>query len=247
MTENLPAITTQEIALVHQSLTEGKVSDAMNHFRKVALSAPLPALYSVYCNVKHEMTNLDEDTRKKFNVFNDLFLRMLEERGETDHDIYMMLLRDSSEYRYLNTLFGDKQAKVKKEKPEVVAALIPEVKEDPPVLPALKKIISAKYISLIEFDIDTWYDLVHDHLADIKDETMFVKKCAQVINYVEPVPEREVFHLELVIVYAFERLAGYRTLTTKTKDFAMQAMNLMTEREPLWSKLHKQFLVLIKK
>ena len=245
MNENLPVISSREIALVRESLSEGKVSAAMNHFRHVSLTAPLPVLFGVYTELKHEMTAADDDTRKNFSVFNDLFLRMLEERGETGTDIYRSLLRDSSEFKYLNSLFSGKLPRERLEKPKKIKEAV--IIKEKPVIITLKKLMSSKAESLLMFDISRWYDLVHEHLNAHEAETEFVKKCTQVINFIISVESRELFHIELPVVYIFERLLEYKTLSVKSKDFAMRAMNLMTDREPLWSKLHKQYLEIIRK
>jgi len=245
MTGNLPVISSREMALVHQSLSEGKISEAMNHFRRISISAPLPLLYNVYTELKHEMTSADDDSRKKFGVFNDLFLRMLEERGETGNGIYRSLLRDSHEFTYLNSLFSGKRPAIEIEAPG--ETIEPPVIEKKPPRITLKKIISSKTGSLLLFDISTWYDLVHEFLEPAGDEESFVKKCRQVLNFTAPHRERELYHLELVIAYAFEKLGSYKVLSVRSKDFAMEALNLLTDREPLWSKLHGEFLEIIKK
>lgn len=245
MTQNLPAISSAEIALVRQSLSEGRISAAINHFRNISLTAPLPVLFDIYTGIKHEMISADEETQKRFSAFNDLFLRMLEESGETDNGIYRSLLRDSSEFTYLNSLFSGKIPVSRPEKPQKIKQ--PATVTPKPEIITLKKIMTAKAESLLLFDISRWYDLVHEHLASTETETLFIKKSAQLINFIVSVESRELFHLELVIVYVFEKLGDYRELTVKSKDFARQAMDLMTDREPLWSKLHKQYLEIIRK
>ena len=245
MSENLPVISSGELAIIRDSLDQGKISNAMNHFRMVTLNAPLPVLFHVYTELKNEMTMSDENSRKNFNVFNDLFLRMLEERGETTTETYKTLLRDSTEYTYLNGLFSSKIPRDRLEKPKRIKEAV--IIESKPEIVTLKKILARKEQSLLEISIDRWYDLVNGHLDEVADEALFVKKSLQIVNYVYRNPKKESRHLELVIVYTFERLLEYKELSTRSKDFAMHAMNLMTAREPLWTKLHKQYLEIIRK
>lgn len=245
MIENTPIKYSGEFALVRESLNDGKISTAINHFRNISLSVPLPELYTFYCYLKNEIILSDTEEKKKLGIINDLFLRILEEKGETEDGIYRSLLRDSSEYMYLNTLFSGKIQTEFPDEPVTVEKPV-EVEEKPEII-TMKKILSSKCKDLLEYDIQTWYDIVHEYFYNTSDETAFVKKSARVINYVTTLENRELFHLELIIVYTIDRLLEYKALTTKSKDFAMQAMNLMTETEPLWSRLHNKFLEIIKK
>ncbi|HPS59344.1 MAG TPA: hypothetical protein PK514_14670 [Spirochaetota bacterium] len=245
MNDSLHVISSRALDPVRESLNKGKISIAMDHFRAVTLNAPLPVIFTVYSELKSEMTAAGDDSRKKFNVFNDLFLRMLEERGETSTDIYRSVLRDSAEYTYLNRLFSSKIPQDRLEKPKKIKDAV-ILKPKPEVI-TLKKILSRREQSLLDFSVGTWYDLVELHLAGITEESVFVKKSSRLVRYVDSNPQKETFHLELVIAYIFERLLEYSELSTRSKDFAMQAMNLMTAREKLWSKLHGQYQEIIRK
>lgn len=245
MNDNFPSISSRALDPVRESLAQGKISTAMNHFRTVTVDAPLPVLFSVYSELKNEMTAAGDDSRKKFGVFNDLFLRMLEERGETSTDIYRSLLRDSAEYTYLNRLFRSKIPQERLEKPKKIKDAV--IVEPKPEVLTLAKILNSPEQSLTGINMDAWYDLVDVHLNAVTGESQFVKKSLQLVRYVNTNPQKEPFHIELVIAYVFERLLEYSELTTRSKDFAMQAMNLMTAREPLWSRLHKQYLEIIRK
>lgn len=245
MDDNLPVISSGELALVRESLNRGRISNAMNHFRRISLSAPLPLLFGVYCELKNEMTSVDEESRKNFGVFNDLFLRMLEERGETATDIYRSLLRDSSEFTYLQSLFGSKVPHAGPRKPKKIKEAV--IIEPAPVAVTLKKVLAAKDASLIGFDMNAWRDLVKDHLDAVRDESAFIRVCTRVIKQVSAAAEREDFHLELVIVYIFERLMGFSELSGRSKDFAMNTLNLVSGREQLWKVLHGQFREIIRR
>lgn len=245
MNDKLPVISSRELDPVRESLTRGKISTAMNQFRAVTADAPLPVIFAVYSELKNEMTAAGDDSRKKFGVFNDLFLRMLEERGETSSDIYRSLLRDSAEFTYLNRLFSSKIPQERLEKPKKIKDAV--IIEPKPEVLTLKKIMDRVDRPLKEIGIDQWYDLVDEHLNVTNDETLFVKKCSRLVRYVDSNPQKEPFHIELLIAYIFEKLLEYGELSTRSKEFSMQAMNLMADNGALWSKLHKQYLEIIRK
>lgn len=245
MNDKLPVISSRELDPVRESLTRGKISTAMNQFRAVTVDAPLPVIFAVYSELKNEMSAAGDDSRKNFGVFNDLFLRMLEERGETSSDIYRSLLRDSAEFTYLNRLFSSKIPQERLEKPKKIKDAV--IIEQKPGVLTLKKIMGCEDRSLMEIGIDEWYDLVDEHLKVMSDETLFVKKSSQLVRYIDSNPQKEPFHMELLVAYIFERLLEFGELSVRSKDFSMQAINLVTASGPLWNKLHKQYLEIIRK
>ena len=245
MNDKFPAISSRALDPVRESLNRGKISAAMNHFREVTRDAPLPVIFTVYSELKNEMAAAGDDSRKKFSVFNDLFLRMLEERGETSSDIYRLLLRDSAEFTYLNRLFSSKIPQERLEKPKKIKDAVIVEPETERI--NLKKIMNCGDKSLRDFSIDAWYDLVDAHLNSAGSEAALLKKSSQMLSYVCSNPQKEPYHTELIIAFIYEKFLEYGELSTRSKEFALQSMNLITANNPLWSRLHKQYLEIIRK
>lgn len=226
------------------SWSEQNFKYAIKKFRQNAPSAPIPRLYDAYRWLKVQLDD-EEESNKQFTYFVEIFLRILEERGAGESEVYSEVLRDSAEYKYLKGLFHTEDSD-----PEVLQIEMPEKPAKPaPVMKKikLKDILSKKNISLNEFDISEWHRLIDEHLRDYRTEDLLVKNCLIVVNNVKKKPEKEAYHIEIIIVYAFDKLIRYKTLSLKTKDFAMQLLNLMTDRGEIWTRLHKEYLEIIKK
>lgn len=244
--ENNNLILHQEIfGSLKTSWTTGEFKSAIEKFRKNAPGIPLPRLFDAYCWVKQQIDPSDEVLDKQFLVFNELFLRTLEERGESGTEIYTKVLRDSSEYKYMKELFHRDDTEQEKPEPEVIPEKITPEKKIKII--TLKDILSEKNKSLIEFDIESWRKLVDEHFKGIKNEEPFVKDCSGIIARINRISEQEQYHLEIIIIIAYEKLLLFKKLSVKSKDFAMRLLNLSTGNKTLWRTLNKEYLEIIRK
>lgn len=229
----------------HGSWSEQNFKYAVKKFRQNAPSAPIPRLYDAYRWLKIQLDSEEEELNKQFTYFVEIFLRILEERGAGESEVYSEVLRDSAEYKYLKGLFHTEASD-----PEVLQIEMPA--EHPETVPPSKKItfkdvLSGKNISLTDIDINEWHKLIDEHLRGYKTEELFVKNCLLAVNNIKKRTEKESYHVEIIIVYAFDKLLHYKTLSLKTKDFAMQLLNLMTDHGEMWTRLHKEYLEIIRK
>lgn len=230
---------------VKASWTERDFKIAINKFKQNAPSAPTPRLYDAYKWLKEQLDTEDEESNKQFTYFIEHFLRILEDRGAVNSETYSEVLRDSAEYKYLRGLFHSDESEQE--------PLMIEIPEDTVSTPAeikkihLKDILNKKNISLLDIDINTWHKLIEEYLHVFKTEDLFVKNCLHVVNNIKKRTEKESYHLEIIVVYAFENLLRYKKLSLQTKDFAMQLLNLMISKGEMWSTLHKEYLEIIKK
>jgi len=244
--ENFNLIAAPEIlGKVKGSLSERELKHAIKKFRQNAPSAPIPRLYDAYRWLKVQLDNDETESEKQFTYFVEIFLRVLEERGAAESEVYSEVLRDSAEYKYLKGLFHTEAAE-----PEVLQIEISEKQvQTAPVIKkiTLKDILSRKNISLNSIDINEWHKLIDEHLRDFRTEDLFVKNCILVVNNIKKRTEKDTYHTEIIIVYAFDKLLRFKKLSLRTKDFAMQLLNLMTDRGEMWGRLHKEYLEIIKK
>lgn len=216
---------------------------AIENFRLNAHSIPVPRLYDAYCWVKEQVDTSNEALNKQFYIFNELFLRELETRGECSSEIYSSVLRDSSEYKYLRELFpGDKPSR---NKPPAVQKKT--VQEKPVKKITLNGILNGKTIALDEFDIEAWRELVEEHFTPVKSEEIFIKECFGMINRISRIEFKEPYHLEIIIIHIFEKFRLYKNLTVKSKEYAMKLLGMTADNKSLWGILHKEYLEIIRK
>ncbi|HNX22790.1 MAG TPA: hypothetical protein PKG60_02000 [Spirochaetota bacterium] len=227
------------------SWTEQDFNLAIKKFRQNSPSAPIPRLYDAYKWLKAQLDKSEETSDKQFTYFVELFLGILEERGARESEVYSEVLRDSAEYKYLKGLFHNNEEEDKTlqiHTPQIQSTTASVIKKI-----TLKDILTKKNIPLLDIDINEWHKLIDEHLKDFKTEESFVKNCTLVINNIKKRTNKEAYHTEIIIVYAFDKLLWYKTISLKTKDFAMQLLNLMTDRGEIWNRLHKEYLEIIKK
>ncbi len=228
------------------SWTEQDFKLAIKKFRQNAPTAPLPRLYEAYKWLKEHIDIHDNESDKQFTYFIEHFLQILEKRGAGNSEIYSEVLRDSAEYKYLKELFHSSKEEDKEPEPETIIQ-----KAEHPVLKekkiTLKSILRQKNPSLSVYDINSWNKLVNEHLRSFATEESFVKNCSSIISNINKTPDKEPFHLEIVIVYALEMIQLYKKPSLKTKDFALKLLNLMTNKMEIWTVLHKEYLEIIKK
>jgi len=112
---------------------------------------------------------------------------------------------------------------------------------------SLKDILSKKNIPILDIDINEWHKLVKEYFQPFHSEELFVKNCLSAINNINKRTEKDPYHIEIMVVYAFDKLLSYKTLSLKTKDFAMQVLNMMIGRGEIWSALHREYLEIIRR
>jgi hypothetical protein len=244
--ENKNIIAAPEIfGKIKDTWTERDFKFAIKKFRQNAPAAPIPRLYDAYKWLKDRLDTEDEESNKQFTHFVELFLRTLEERGAGDSGVYSEVLRDSAEYKYLKGLFHNEESADEAELIDTAENLdtpAPVIKKL-----LLKDILLKKSIPLIDIDINSWHKLIDEYFRGINTEESFVKSCSSVVNNISKRTVKETYHVEIIIVYAFDKLLRYKKLSLKSKNFAMQLLNLMTSKGEIWSRLHGEYLEIIKK
>lgn len=228
-----------------ETWTPSEFRFAIEKFRQNAPAIPVPRLYDAYRWVKEQIDITDDALSKQFYIFNELFLRELEGRGENNGEIYTSVLRDSSEYKYLRELFRKDEPAENKPEPEISEET--EIPEKIVKKITLKELLSGKDRSLHEIDIETWRKLVDEHFMGIKSEDIFVKECSGVVNRISRISAKEHFHLEIIIICSFEKLLLFKKLSVNSKDFAMKLLNMAADNKSLWGILHKEYLEIIRK
>jgi hypothetical protein len=230
---------------IKESWSPSEFRFAIERFRENAPGIPVPRLYDAYRWVKEQVDVTDDAINKQFFIFNEIFLRELEGRGEHNTEIYSTVLRDSSEYKYLRELFYREPPVQEEPEPVAVEDLI--VPEKPAKRLTLKELISSSNASLLGIDIESWRKLVDEHFISIRDEDLFVKESSGVMNRITKIISREPYHLEIMIIYSFEKLLLHKKLSVKTKDYAMKLLNMAADNKSLWSILHREYLEIIRK
>jgi hypothetical protein len=235
------------IGKIKNDWSDGEFKHAVKKFRQNAPSAPIPRLYEAYKWLKEQHNAESAESEKHFTNFIEIFLRILEERNASGTEVYSEVLRDSAEYKYLKGLFHNDDNEPAHESltvktPEAKPAPIPAIKKI-----SLKNILSKKNTLLSDIDINEWHKLVEDHFKSFHTEELFVKNCSSVINNIRKRTEKEPYHIEIIVVYAFDRLLSCKTLSLKSKDFSMQILNMMIDRGEIWTALHKEYLEIIRR
>ena len=235
------------IGKIKTDWSDREFKHAVKKFRQNAPSAPIPRLYEAYKWLKEKHDTESIESEKNFTHFVEIFLRILEERGASDTEVYSEVLRESAEYKYLKGLFHSDNHEELHE-PETLKA----PKDKPVPIPAVKKIslktiLTGKNILLTDFDINQWHKLVEEHFKSFHTEELFVRNCSSVISNINKRKDKEPYHIEIIVVYAFDKLLSFKTLSLKTKNFSMQILNLMTDRGEIWTALHKEYLEIIRR
>jgi len=245
MKKNNPIYPIEIIGKTKDVWTDRDFKHAVTSFKQNAPAAPIPRLYDAYKWLKEQHNTKNLESEKHFTHFIETFLRILEERGASGTEVYSEVLRDSAEYKYLEGLFHNGS---NERKPLLIEA--PEIKPvTPPVIKkiSLKDIISKKSIPLLSIDINEWHRLVNEYFRVFHNEEEFVKNCSSIINAVNKRSDKEDYHIEIIVVYTYDKLLSHKKLSLKTKDFAMKILNLMIDRGEIWKSLHKEYLEIIKR
>lgn len=220
------------------------IKKAIERFRDSADLVPLERLYTAYRSLKELIDSFGPDFSSQSAHFNDLFLRILEERGESGGGIYRSVLRDSLEFSLLNGILMREESEAPDHE---TSAAEPEIKETPPEKPALRQILSSKKYPLGDYGVDEWSLLVEEHLISIKDEKVFVKECSSLVARIAKRDEHSEYHVVAVIEYLFIRLSSYNKIAIESKDYAMKLLNLLSGNNAVWKRLHGEYLEIIRK
>lgn len=220
------------------------IKRAIERFRHNSSNVPVDMLYTAYRSLKEMIDSFGPEFTSQSNHFNDLFLRILEERGESGSGIYRSVLRDSYEFRLLSAILDKDSAEEPAPEPEP-----PVVEEEVeiPVKLTLKNIVAGKKFSLSSYTEHEWEALVAEHFQSIPEEKAFVKSCGATINRMIKRGDWQDYHLVSIIDYFFRRLKGYDEVDISSKEYAMKLMNLLSNRNELWNKLHADYLEIIRK
>lgn len=228
-----------------ENWTEKDFKSAIKKFTRNAPMAPIPRLYDSYKWLKDKLDDKDEDSNKQFTYFIEHLLRILEERGAGKSEIYSEILRDSAEYKYLKGLFHTDESDDETADPDIA------VKRSPakPIAKknSLKNILLKKGSSLLDIDINSWKLLVSDYFEDFTTDESFEKNCTSLIKKISKREKKESYHVEIIVVYAFDRLLKNKNLSLQDKYFAMQLLNFTTGQGEAWNRLHTGYLEIIRK
>ena len=225
----------------------GNVALAIEKFHQGSLGADIPRLHDAYLWLRGEIDALGEEFVQQADLFNHVFLRIMEQRGETENPFYKEVLRDSREYKILSSLIDIERNALIEERPSALLDEEARMISPPPVEKSLKKILDDNSLSLKDYDMVQWCTIIEEHMNDYTREDSFVKRCRVIIKNISRREDRADYHLELMIVYCFERLSAFKKLTVDSKSFAMDALNMMTSRKEIWGSLHKEYLNIIRK
>lgn len=227
----------------------GNIVSAIENFRERGAVADVRKLYAAYLWLKNEIINLGPEYTQQMNLFNTVFLSMIEERGEVDSDIYISVLRDSSEYHFFNSLVGKSPvAETEKISPESPAGdELSSGNEEVEKSITLHDILYSPGKKPADCSMEIWKDLIRKHFEPIDDEELFINESRKVIKRLKAVKEKELFHLEMAAVFAIEWLSSRRSLSLDSKDYAEKLMELMAGSGALWRKLHEEYIIIIKK
>ena len=179
------------------------------------------------------------------SYFNDIFLRILEERGESGSGIYRTVLRDSSEFRFLSGMF----IKDDMQETDISIETVKEeaAQEAPPVRLTLRGILADKKVSIADYGMDEWERLAGEYFDDIKEEKELVKNSSSVLNRITRREDCRDYHILYIVQYVFGRLNSYKKIEITSKEYAMKLMNMVSDKGETWNRLHREYLEIIKK
>jgi len=223
----------------------GNIASAVERFREKGAHADLERLYQAYLRFRDEILIHGEEYVQQLNLFNSVFLNIIEERGGTESDLYVSVLKDSQEYRFFNDHVKNGGALQNRDHVKIIES--PDVLVKPQKRLTLKDILYSKDGSLQNCGIELWRSLLHEYFDEVNDENIFVAETGKIINKVKSLKAGEPFYLELLIVYSIQRLSLFKSLSVESKDYAMKLVNMMRGRGNIWQKLHREYLVIIRK
>lgn len=223
----------------------GNIAAAIEGFREKGADADLGKLYHAYLWLRDEIRTRGADYEQQLNLFNTVFLSIIEDRGAVETDLYVSVLRDSPEYRFFSDHVKKEYAVKNMDHAEIIEP--PDVSVKPEKKISLRDILCLDDWSLGKCDIELWNRLIHEHFDPIIDEKVFIAETGKIIKKVKNIKPREPFHFELLIVYAIERLSSFKSLAVESKDYAMKLVNMMSGSGDIWQKLHKEYLAIIRK
>ncbi|HRX48443.1 MAG TPA: hypothetical protein P5120_13065 [Spirochaetota bacterium] len=221
------------------------INNAIDNFRHNSPAVPVEKLYTAYRSLKEIIDSMGPDFVSLAGHFNDIFLRILEERGESGSGIYRTVLRDSSEFRFLSGMFI-KESVPEPETGSETAAEIPEP-DEPPARVTLKGVLADKKISLTYYSEDQWSELVEEHFNDIADEQELVKTSGTVLNRIIRRGDSSDYHILIIVSCIFGKFKGFKKLEISSKEYAMKLVNMVSDKSEAWNRLHVDYLDIIKK
>ena len=219
----------------------------IDEFKESSPDIPIERLYSAYRSLKEIIDSYGPEFSSQSSYFNDVFLRILEERGESSNGIYRSVLRDSPEFRMLNSILGvDRPSRPE---PEPSPDEEPQVEDtvEEPVKLTLKQVLAEKDIPLNSYSEEEWITLVDEYFIDMKDEKTFIRNFKKLITALFKRDDYEDYHLIGMAGYAMGRLNSYKKVDTKTKEYAMEILDLVSGRRDVWKRLHEVYTQIIKK
>ena len=230
---------------VRRLWVEGNISAAIERFREKGAHADLGKLYHAYLWFRDEIIIQGPDYEQQLNLFNTVFLTIIEERGATETDLYVSVLKDSPEYRFFSDHIKKLPAVQNRDRVKSVELLDVPVKPEKKI--TLKDILYSDEIKLKNCDIELWNRLLHDYFDQFNDEKVLIAESGKIINKLKNIKAKDPFHFELLIVYTIERLSAFELLSVESKDYAMKLVNMMSGSGNIWQRLHKEYLLIIRK
>ncbi len=223
----------------------GNIVSAIERFREKGADTDLGELYQAYLWLRGEISIKGADYEQQLNLFNTVFLNIIEERGATETDVYISVLRDSPEYRFFNDHVKNISAFGKSEQAEMAEPQ--HVSSEPEKKVTLKDILYYDDGNLKNCSIELWNRLLREYFDQFNDEKNFSAETWKIISKVKSTKLKEPFHLELLIVYSIEGLSAFKKLSVESKDYAMKLVNMMSGSGSIWQRLHKEYLLIIRK
>lgn len=221
------------------------INNAIEKFRHNSPAVPVEKLYTAYRSLKEMIDSMGPDFASQSSHFNDTFLRILEERGESESGIYRTVLRDSSEFRFLSGIF----IKESIPEPERGAEISAENAEpdELPVKLTLKGVLADKKISLTYYSEEQWSLLVEEHFFNIADQKELVKNSGSVVIRITRRGDGSDYHGLVIVQYIFSRFKKFKKIDISSKEYAMKLMNMVSDKSEAWNRLHMDYLDIIKK
>lgn len=221
------------------------INSAIEKFRHNSPAVPVEKLYTAYRTLKEMIDSMGPDFVSQSSHFNDIFLRILEERGESGSGIYRTVLRDSSEFRFLSGMFIKDRIPEPEKEPDTS-----EVNAEPDEIPVkltLKGVLADKKISLTNYSEERWNLLVEEHFMVIADEKELVKNSVSVVNRITRRGDSSEYHILIIVQYIFSRFKKLKKIDISSKEYAMKLMNMVSDKSETWNRLHVDYLDIIKK